>query len=192
MIALLYALWCGAVWRARGGALAKVTGENFGTLATRAACGVLIAVPLALMARDWWLLLIAPDVLVGLMEVGWAAFMAYSQDGNAHVTDSPFDWLPRSLGIPRRSQWTDAVGWLQIGPVCLLPCAVTLGWRGFAWWWVVPAALAFAPVYYVFDEMGFRGWLPDWKAVDTEEAWAELAMGVVIGAALALATGVWR
>ncbi len=189
MIVALFARWGAVVWRARGGGLAALAHVKFGTQATRLACGLLLAVPCAVVARDWWLLGIAPDILVGLIVSGWAAFMAYGADGNAHVLDSPFDWLPRAAGVPQKSQWTDAIGFFEIGPACMGLTAALLAWRGYAWWWAIVPTLAFAPVYYVADTMGARRWLPYWPAVDTEEAWAELTMGAVIGAALALAIG---
>ena len=188
MIVAALALWGAIVWRVRGGAFAAATGINIGTQATRAACGLLLALPLAFLAHDWWLLLIAPAVLVGLLAVGWGPFMAYGLDGNAHVRTSPFDALPRVLGIPKASAWTDAVAWVQIGPACLALVAAVLAWRGDVWWWLGLPALAFAPVYAACDAA--RHWLPSWRVIDTSEAWAEFVMGAVIGAALALARGV--
>lgn len=190
MTAILFAAWCGVVWRARGGGFAEATGINIGTQPTRAACGLLIAAPLAAMARDVWLLGLAPAILLELVCVGWAPFMAYGADGNAHVRGSPFDVIPDLLRLPQSSPWVDAIAWWQIGPVCLCFSAAWLAWCGFAWWWLIVPALAFSAVYFVFDQAGARGWLPYWRVIDTPEAWAELTMGVVIGAALALATGV--
>ena len=190
MTVALLALWGAVVWRMRGGAFAEATGIDIGTQATRAACGLLLALPLAILAHDVWLLLVAPDILIGLIVSGWAAFMAYGADGNAHVTDSPFDWLPRVAGIPQKSKWTDAAAFFEIGPACMLLTAALLWWRGYGWWWIGAPMLAFAPVYYVCDMMGARRWLPYWRVLDTSEAWAELTMGAVIGAALALAIGV--
>ncbi|MDE2471264.1 MAG: hypothetical protein KGL35_21650, partial [Bradyrhizobium sp.] len=136
MTAVLFALWGAIVWRMRGGAFAEATGINIGTQATRAACGALLAIPLAILARDPWLLLITPAITLGLMAVGWGAFMAYGLDGNAHVGASPFDWLPRNLGVPQGSEMTDALAWWQIGPACLAPAAAVLWWQHFAWAWL--------------------------------------------------------
>lgn len=185
MTAALFAAWCGAVWRMRGGAFAAAAGINIGTQPTRAACGLLMAAPLAWLAHDWWLLGLAPAVFLGLLCVGWAPFMAYGADGNAHVAGSPFDVLPDLLRVPRESRWTDALAWLQIGLVCFALSAAWLAWLGFAWWWLIVPALAFAGVYWLADNLATR--LPSWRVVDTPEAWAELVMGVVIGGALALA-----
>ena len=190
MIPLVMALWGAIVWRMRGGAFAEATGINIGTNATRLACGLLLAAPLALLTRDWWLLLIAPAVAAGLMAVGWGAFMAYGLDGNAHVGNSPFDWLPRNLGVRQGSEMTDAIAWWQMGPVCLAPAAAVLWWLGFAWAWLFIPAGAFSAVYWAADMAGARRWLPYFRVVDTPEAWAEIVMGAAIGTALALATGV--
>ena len=190
MTIALFALWGAVVWRMRGGAFAEATGINIGTQATRAACGLLLALPLAILARDPWLLLIAPAVFVGLVICGWAPFMAYGLDGNAHVEASPFDWLPRTLGVPQASEMTDFAAWMQIGLVCMLPSEIALWWLGFAWWWLAVPAVAFSGVYWACDRAGSRRWLPYFRVIDTPEAWAELVMGAVIGAALAMAIGV--
>ena len=190
MIAAIAALWGALVWRARGGGFAELTGIDVGTQATRALCGLLLAAPLAWLARDWWLLGVAPDILIGLIVSGWAAFMAFALDDNAHVRASPFDWLPRELGVPQASRWTDALAFLEIGPACLALTAALLWWRGYAWGWIGAPMLAFAPVYYVANVA--RNWLPKWPALRTQQCWAELAMGAIIGAALALAIGVSR
>lgn len=185
MTAALFAAWCGVVWRMRGGAFATVTHINIGTQPTRAACGLLIAAPLAWLTGDWWLLGLTPAIFLGLVCVGWAPFMAFGEDDNAYVAGSPFDVLPDLLRIPRASAWTDAVAWLQIGPVCLALSAAWLWWLGLAWWWLIVPALAFGPVYAACDAAGLRRWLPRWRVADTPETWAEAAMGIVIGAALA-------
>ena len=187
MIAGVMALWGAVVWRMRGGAFAAVTGVDIGTNATRAVCGLFLAAPLAWLARDPWLLLVAPAIAVGLMCVGWGPFMAYALDNNNHVRASPFDMLPRVLGVPQASRWTDALAWLEMGPLCMAPAALLLWWRGYFWWWLAAPAAAFAGVYFVCDAAGERGWLPSWRAIDTPEAWAELAMGALVGAGLALA-----
>ena len=189
MGAVVFAAWCAVVWRARGGAFAAVTGIDLGTQPTRIACGMLIAAPLAWFGRDAWLLGLAPALFLGLVAVGWAAFMAYGADGNVHVAGSPFDWLARVLRIPTASAWTDAVGWLQIGPACLAPSAALLAALRLGWWWLAVPAVGFAGVYAACDAAGARGWLRYRRALDTPEAWAELVMGAVIGAALWKATG---
>ena len=183
----LSALWGGVVWRMRGGAFAAATGIDLGTQVTRALCGVLLALPLAGAAHDARLLMIAPAIFLGLVCVGWAPFMAYGQDANRNVQKSPFRVLPRLMGIPRASRWTDAMGWLQIGPVCMAPSAAVLWWAHAAWWWLALPAVGFAGVYFACDEAGWRGWLPFCRAIDTPEAWAELCMGGLIGLALGAA-----
>ena len=187
MTVALFALWGAVVWRFRGGGFGDLTGISLGTQATRALCGLALALPVAWLARDWWLMLIAPGIMIGLICDGWAPFMADGLDGNRFVGLSPFYLLPRALGIPRRSEWVDHIAWLQIGFGCMALPAAALAWRGFAWWWLFMPALAFAPVYAAANAARDR--LPRWPAFGTQQCWAELAMGAVIGAALTMAIG---
>lgn len=186
----IMAVWGAVVWRMRGGAFAAVTGIDIGTQSTRLACGVLLAIPTECIAGDWRLMGLAVTIFAGLAVVGWAPFMAFGADGNAHVGGSPFERLPAALGIPKASAWTDAVAWFEIGTVCMAPSAALLWWCGLAWWWLLVPALAFAGVYWAADAAGARRWLPYWRVIDTPEAWAEFVMGAVIGAALAAGVGV--
>lgn len=188
MIALM-ALWGAVVWRVRGGGLGDAFGWKLGgTTVTRLLTGLALAAPVAALTRNWWALALAPAIWAGLSVAGWAAFMAYGQDCNRHLAGSPFDWFDRELGIPTASQWADAIAWLQAGCVAMLPAALVLLALHLGWLWMLLPALSFAPVYWIADTLGARGWLPLWRRfVPTEETWAELAMGGVIGAALWLA-----
>lgn len=206
MIYLLpYVAWCAVLWRLRGGAFTRLTGINPGTQGARAACGLLMAPPLAWLHHDWWLMLLAPALWIGLAICGWSPFQAMDS-GKPGDRWSPLglllDYTPTGLRISRKpwrlhitnglrsgiTPWRCYIGMALSGIVCMAPSGAVIGWdwepvRGVS---VALGGAGFSPLYLAAYRLG----LPYTEGVgffDWTTAWAELFVGALVGALLFVA-----
>lgn len=174
----LYILWGGVVWRLRGGAFHMATGINIGTQATRLACGVLLAAPLAPL--DPRALLFAPAIFVGLTLVGWGPYMGL---GHSTSDRAPgvMDPILR-LRWQTETFWSDFVGLSLCGVLCLLPAMpVAVLTHPIAVPCLAGAGALFGLIYW----LAYRLCLPTLGVwVDDRTVWGEVGCGMVVAAAL--------
>lgn len=183
---VLFCLWCGFVWRLRGGALATLLRVRVSTDVTRAICSVLIVVALApgvIAPLTGGGLAIA--LMLGLMLAGWGPFQGMGLENvPGYVPEQ--SWLralPRLLGLKVGSFWHDAVGMAQAGLVCMAPAAIVCGWA--TAWHAAPicaplaAGVAF-PIPYAIARIK----LPSIPNFAEGQSWGEVGAGILVGAAL--------
>jgi hypothetical protein len=178
-----YSLYCGILWRLRGGAFASLSGINIGTQWTRVACGLLMAGPLWLVI-GWPALMLAVAITLGLMITGWEEFQGMGTESGTLLTEKPgywMRWLPRALGAKPGTIPYDMLGMMQAGMLCMAPTALV------AWalvnWGAAPGMLmagAEFAVAYLLARMDLPG-IPEFAK---GQEWGEVFTGVLIGAAL--------
>lgn len=157
---LLYAIWCGFLWRVRGGAWVTLLRLPAGTTKARFAVAVLVAAPLMLAMPG--AATIAPALFLGLVLAGWGDAM--------------------DIGRIAGSRWGDAIGMSAWGMVTVLPSAVVTAVLGGVAWPVLLAGVLFGPIYALAWHLPRLPDVPRFAAGPTE--WAEAACGAAIGAAL--------
>lgn len=157
---LLYALWCGFLWRIRGGAWETLLRLPPGTTRARLATATLMAAPLMLLT--WWAPAFAAAIFVGMAMAGWG-----------HAMD---------IGRVAGTRWGDAAWMSAWGVVAVLPAAVVAGFIGGVAWPLLAAGVLFGPVYALAWHLPRLLNIPDFAIGPTE--WAEFGCGAAIGAAL--------
>lgn len=156
----LFALWCGFLWRVRGGAWLTLLRLPGGTTTARIAVAVLVAAPLIL--RMPGAAAIAPALFLGMALVGWGQAMDIGRTGG--------------------TRWGDAVimsGW---GVLAVLPSTFVAGWLGGHAWPLPIAGALFGLIYALLWHLPRHPNWPGFAAGPTE--WAEVACGCAIGNAL--------
>lgn len=188
-IAGALAVYGSAVWRLRGGAFAALSGINIGTPATRAACGFLLALPLAALVRDPRALLLWPALFAGLSCVGWGPFQGLQAGTAAGAQrDGPYVWAVDRLGFEPSSPWWSIVGLMICAAVCFAPAAAVAWWLDPRGWWVLAAMVPwFPPAYWLGSLLPTLGSGPRWRNVFT--AWGEALVGAALAPCLWLALG---
>lgn len=171
---LLYALWCGFLWRVRGGAWATLLAlQASGTIA-RLAVAAWFAIPLAIGLRQPWLLSLAPAIFAGITLAGWGDQMDIGRTGG--------------------TRWGDAAAMSGWGVVVTLPSAVVIACLGGTAWPVLVAGLLFGPVYALMWaasdlpnplNVSKLPRVPGFAWGPTE--WAEFVVGMAFGPAILLA-----
>jgi hypothetical protein len=110
-----FVLWSSFLWRLRGGAFKALTGINTGTQVARIFCSLGIAAPLVWLHNDWWLALLAPALLLGLIIAGWGPFQGMDA-GKFTDAHSPVTWIFDHAGLRVGvSPWRCYMGWLRPG-----------------------------------------------------------------------------
>ncbi len=178
-------LWCGFVWRLRGGALRTLLGIDVGTQATRALCSGAICLLAAAGAGLMVDLLAFVALWVGLGATGWGPFQGDGLSAPLPLTPerSWLRWFPRALGLVEGTMAYDTVGLCMAGLVCMAPLALVCGyasaWRPLS----ISAPLvagALFPVPYAIARLG----LPSIPNFASGQAWGEVGAGILVGAAL--------
>ena len=85
MLAAAYATWCALCWRLRGGLISNVTrrfGYTMSTGETRAACTLLMALPLAWLG--WWTLVVIPFLFAAMTLPYFDKSMGLTERGRDH------------------------------------------------------------------------------------------------------------
>ena len=182
-----YSLFCGVMWRMRGGAFATLSGVNIGTQCTRVICGLMMARPLFLVV-GLWVYLIAFAIFAGLAITGWEEFQGMGTETGDLLTEKPkywMRWLPGALGFSVGTIPYDMLGMAQAGLVCMVPVALAVGfvrpWS--AMLICLGAGVGFAPCY-LLARLNF----PTIPNFAQGQAWGEVFTGALIGTALGLAT----
>ncbi|MBR0681932.1 hypothetical protein GXW74_15665 [Roseomonas eburnea] len=167
MIAMaLYAAWCGALWRVRGGAWETLLHLPPGTTTARLATAVIMTLPL-LPAFGLPAAAIAPALYLGMVLAGWGDAM--------------------DIGRRAGSRWGDAIVMSAWGVVAILPGALVAGALGGQAWPLFVAGVLFGPSY------AFTWWWGDMERLPQPRLrgfasgpteWAEVACGALLGAAL--------
>jgi hypothetical protein len=125
--ALVFISWCAALWRLRGGAFQALTGIDLGTQVTRIICAFGIATPLVWLHHDWWLMLLAPALWLGLVSAGWGPFQAMDA-GKFTDKASAVGWLLDRVGLRVGvSPWRCYIGMAMAGMVCMAPSGMVIG-----------------------------------------------------------------
>jgi hypothetical protein len=204
LLGIAFTAWCAVLWRLRGGAFTALTGIDPGTQPARIVCVLGIAAPLAWPHHDWWLMLLAPALWLGLVTAGWGPFQAMDS-GKPQDKSSTIGWLldhtPTGLRISRKpwrlhvtngfrsglTPWRCYIGMALAGVVCMAPSGAVIGWdfepiRGVT---VALGGAGFSPLYLAAYRLHLpytRGGFIDWTT-----AWAELFVGALVGALLFVA-----
>jgi hypothetical protein len=182
-----FVLWTSFLWRLRGGAFQALTGINTGTQVARIVCSIGIAAPLVWLHDDWWLALLAPALLLGLIIAGWGPFQGMDA-GKFSDAHSPVTWVFDHIGLRVGvSPWRCYLGMAAAGVVCMAPSGAVIGWdfeavRGA---FVALGGVGFSPLYLAAYKLRLpyrTGGFVDWTT-----AWAELFVGALIGALLFIA-----
>lgn len=179
VIIAAFAVWCGVVWRLRGGALTTLLRINLGTDGARGFAGVAIAMPLAWLAHDWQALALAPALFAGLKAIGWGPFQGMGLEKGQTPEKSWLRWPPHEIGLRDGSIGMDVVGMGEAGVLAMVFPSVVIA---FLIW--PPSILPFAvllagvlfPVPYLIARFVALPTLPRFAA---GQAWGE------VGAALA-------
>lgn len=183
---IVFALWCGFVWRLRGGALATLLRIHVGTDGTRMICSMLIGLPLLAVHFDS----VAPGLIViaifgGLKLTGWGPFQGEGLENKPGYVPQK-SWmraLPDALGLKVGTFWHDFVGMTVAGIVCMAPPALVCGWVGA---WTLPSVLepllagALFSVAYAIARLGF----PTIPNFAKGQSWGEVGAGMLVGTAL--------
>lgn len=157
---LLFAAWCGFLWRVRGGAWVTLLRLPAGTTKARLATALLVAAPLMLGTPGAAAL--APALFLGMVLAGWGDAM--------------------DIGRVAGSRWGDAIAMSAWGVLTVLPCAVVAAFLGGVAWPVLVAGVLFGPIYALAWHLPRLPRVPRFAEGPTE--WAEAACGAAIGAAL--------
>lgn len=155
--ALILALWCGVLWRVRGGAWETLLRLPATTIGARLACAAAIA------GAVWPLL-----PLVDLPFLAAALFLGMVLPGWGDAMD---------IGRVSGTRWGDAASMSAWGVVAVLPAAIVL-----CAWPLLLAGLAFGPIYALAWHLPRLPRLPRFAEGPTE--WAEVAAGAALGLAL--------
>lgn len=170
-MSVLFALWCGVLWRVRGGAWETLLGLPATGIGARIAVAVLMAAPIAVGLGSFAALALAPALFLGMVLAGWGDAMDIGRTGG--------------------SRWGDAVAMSGWGVVVVLPSAVVIGCLGGSAWPLIVAGMLFGPIYALAWHLAR---LPNpldlpklpnipgfaWGATE----WAEFAAGCAIGVGL--------
>lgn len=172
LLSTLYIAFAAALWRFRGGGI-HATGS---TQLARAVCASLLVCPIAFMAGNLWLFLLAPALFVGMVIIGWGDFMDMGRTSpKSEELVSP---LVRWLGPA--SVTHDVVGMSLSGAVLLTPATIVLAFLTPYAGLLMLAGALFGPIYWV-------GWkLSPVSGTET----AEWIVGAAVGAALLALTTV--
>lgn len=163
MTVVAFALWCGFLWRVRGGAWETLLRLPPGTTRARLATAALMALPLPLAGASAALAAgLAAATFLGMAMAGWGRAM--------------------DIGRVSGSRWGDAVQMSGWGLVAAFPAAAVLAVSGGAWWPMLAAGLAFGPVYALAWHLPRLPDVPRFAAGPTE--WGEFVVGCALGAAL--------
>lgn len=188
----IFLLFCGVVWRLRGGAFTTLTGIDPGTQGARTMCAVLITMAAVLMVDraaapfEWSLCAIGVAIAMGLDLSGWGPFQGMGIPAPVAPEKSWLRWLPLRLGLPVGSIGHDVIGMAQAGIVCLAPLALDAAWHD-CWTWQ-PAAMTFAagalfPVPYLLARFIPFPAIPRFAS---GQAWGEIGAGALVGGAILL------
>jgi hypothetical protein len=159
-----FALWCGVLWRVRGGAWETLLRLPPGTTRARIAVAVLMGLALAAVSPEFGIAAV-PLLFAGMALAGWG-----------HAMD---------IGRVAGNRWQDAVAMSGWGLVVVLPSAAGAFMLGGAWWLLLPAGLLFGPIYAAAWHAPRLPSVPRFAVGQTE--WAEVACGVALGAGLWMA-----
>ncbi len=177
LVFLLFALFCGVVWRLRGGAFTTLTGWDPGTDGARAIAAVLIPLALALLTQHAALMVLSVPLMLGLLVDGWGPFEGMGLQPTSMPERSWLRVLPIHLGLPEGTFWHDFVGIAEAGVVCMLPAFIAAVWLGQHSWVLLLAGLGFAPSY-ALARLGF----PTIPNFASGQSWGEIFAGAVVGA----------
>ena len=181
----LYCLWCGFVWRLRGGALATLIGVRVGTQVTRVICCMLIGSPLAAAhATTIASGAVAGALFGGMVEAGWGPFQGMGLAAPGVAPEA--SWmraLPLLIGLRVGTFWHDFVGMAQAGLMCMagvaIVCGIVTHWAPLSIVAPLAAGAAF-PVAYALARLR----LPTIPNFAAGQSWGEVGAGILVGAAL--------
>ena len=162
LLALLYAAWCGLLWRIRGGAWNTLLGLPEGTTRARLACAAAMTLPLLAVAPWWDIIFVAAALYLGMACAGWGDAM--------------------DIGRVSGSRLGDAIAMSGWGVVAILPTTILVAGVGGDWTLLLIAGLLFGPIYALAWYLPRPPNVPRFAAGPTE--WAEAACGALIGLAL--------
>lgn len=192
LLSALYMVFCGFVWRLRGGAWATLLHIHMGTTVTRLVSSLLISVPLAVYWGLWSLIpLITIGMWLGLVLAGYGPFMGMG----SHAFPPARTWIeffPRLLGLAPQSVGWDTAGMWFCGVLLYLPVVLGYCWLASNWLLLlgVPlAAAAFAGSYLIMSKVP-KDRLPIWPGFTAREheVFGEIFTGFATGLVLIVLT----
>ncbi len=189
---IIYCLYCGFMWRLRGGAWATLLHVYMGTTVTRFVSAFLMAVPLLLLSFNWILIpLVTFGLWLGLVMAPYGAFMGMGD--HAHTPAKTWvNFFPKLLGFePYGVKWDFAGMWF-CGVMLYMFTAVGYAALWDNWWLLISipvAATSFAGSYLVLS------WIPDEKFpvipgfnAKEHECNSEILVGIWTGVFLTILT----
>ena len=176
-------------WRLGGGAFTTLTGVVLGTDEARG-FRAWAAVPFAILAYlppcvlpDAWPAAAPLCIYIGVLIGGWGPFQGMGLPAVGAPEDSWLRWLPERLGLKVGTLAHDYFGMTESGLLCMAPLAilvVAFGANHFlAFSLIAGAGLLFAPAYLLA-----RAGFPTVPRFVQGQAWGEIFVGAVVGAAL--------
>ncbi len=162
LLALLYAVSCGFLWRVRGGAWETLLGFPAAGLVARGTVAVGMALPLLTILPVVPVIQVAAALWLGMALAGWGDAM--------------------DIGRVAGSRWGDAIAMSAWGVVVALPAAIVTAGLGGQAWPLLVAGVLFGPIYALAWHLPH---LPDVRGLAAGPTeWAEVACGAALGAAL--------
>ena len=170
LLGLLYAAWCGVLWRVRGGAWETLLGLPPGTTRARLACAGAMALPLLVVTPWWDCIAVAAALYLGMALAGWGGAM--------------------DIGRVSGDRWGDTLEMSMWGLFAMMPIAIVVagvaGRAGMplvgAWLLMPLVGPLFGPIYALAWHVPRLPDVPRFAGGPTE--WAEVACGAVLGLAL--------
>lgn len=162
LLGLLYAAWCGVLWRVRGGAWETLLGFPAAGLVARGTVAVAMSLPLLAVLPTVSLMQVAAPLWLGMALAGWGDAM--------------------DIGRVAGSRWGDAIAMSAWGVVVALPAAIVAACLGGQAWPLLLAGVLFGPIYALAWHLPRLPDVHGLAAGPTE--WAEVACGAALGVAL--------
>lgn len=165
---LLFSLWGAFLWRIRGGAWETFLGFVPKTQLCRFVTSLALAIPIALLFWNPWLLAITATIFLGLISVAWGPFMVIEE------------------GLPPKETIRRIVGMSLCGFVVTSYTYALIGFL-YSWIFSIPiliAGILFGPIYW----LTYRSWFPKFEIKNLlwndGHSWGEFYVGFVISFAI--------